>query len=362
MGLFGRLFGKKKELPASYEQFWAWFVENANGFYPTVSNPERVEKDFFAKLAKQLGSLGEGINFLTGMADSSTAELVFTADGIYKRMPYVEALVAAAPQIPNWKFTAHKPGLDSESFVLQMDGRDYGPGTMYFCVLEEVAYPDLVKIQIIHNDFRPELLNEIGHWSLIYLDNLLGELPFVSTVDHFEFVLKADAVGELIPIEKLKSYLKWRQKEFVEKYEGIWHESENDQYSAMEVTLESGQGIVAIINTTLLDWDRKASHPWILNIELKYDGRARNGMPNGKILEVMNQFEDEVTANLKDSEGYLNLARQTGANVREIFFACKDFRQPVIVLDRLLKQKLDGIEISYEIYKDKYWQSMDAYR
>ena len=64
---------------------------------------------------------------------------------------------------------------------------------------------------------------------------------------------------------------------------------------------------------------------------------------------------------LKDSEGYLNLGRETADSLREIYFACKDFRKPSIVLEEIKNQFASQVDIEYEIYKDKYWQSFSRF-
>ncbi|PWB22833.1 DUF695 domain-containing protein, partial [Flavobacterium sp. HTF] len=47
---------------------------------------------------------------------------------------------------------------------------------------------------------------------------------------------------------------------------------------------------------------------------------------------------------------------------REIYFACKEFRKPPKVLNSIIKKYGNTLEISYEIYKDKYWQSFMHYQ
>ena len=64
---------------------------------------------------------------------------------------------------------------------------------------------------------------------------------------------------------------------------------------------------------------------------------------------------------LKDFEGYLNVGRQTADSVREIYFACNDFRKPSIVMSELKEAYKNKIEMDFELYKDKYWKSFDRY-
>jgi hypothetical protein len=83
--------------------------------------------------------------------------------------------------------------------------------------------------------------------------------------------------------------------------------------------------------------------------------------PNDETYQFLNDMEDKILAELKDYEGYLNIGRQTAKNMREIYFACKDFRKPSKVLYQF---KIDhpDINIEYDIYKDKYWRSFNKFK
>jgi Family of unknown function (DUF695) len=94
---------------------------------------------------------------------------------------------------------------------------------------------------------------------------------------------------------------------------------------------------------------------------IKFDGSQTNGMPDDDAFQLLNQIEDELLENLKDSEGYLNLGRETSNGERDIFIACKEFRKPTIIIPELINKYASKIEISFEIYKDKYWKSMSRY-
>jgi hypothetical protein len=72
-------------------------------------------------------------------------------------------------------------------------------------------------------------------------------------------------------------------------------------------------------------------------------------------------FEEEVMNELKDFEGYLNIARETANNKRTVYFACKDFRRPSKVLNQLIKEYDGQLQITYDVFKDKYWQSLNKF-
>jgi hypothetical protein len=130
----------------------------------------------------------------------------------------------------------------------------------------------------------------------------------------------------------------------------------------LEAELESGNMLLAVINTNLLEWDRQASHPWLAVMTLKYDGSKNNGMPNNSDYELLGSIEDEILLSLKDNDGNLNIGRQTANNERDIYFACKDFRKASKVFYETQKKYGDKFEIEYDIYKDKYWQTFERFK
>lgn len=362
MSLLKSIFGKKEQPIKTYEDFWNWFQSNERKFYEVVNKGQNLEKDFFDKLSPKLEELKDGYFYLTGMLDDNTAELVFTPDGVLKNIVFVEELVNSAPTISNWKFTALKPELEIENVRIEMEGYNFDSENLSFYSNDNNNYPDEVDIVIVYNDYNEEDKSTIINGTYIFLDNYLGELNSVTTIDNLTIISKDKAEMELIPIAKLKDYLIWREKEFVEKYHGFRYDTENDMYSSLEAELKNGRQLVAVINTTILDWDSKASHPWLLKVEISYDGNNYNGMPDNETYELLNNFEDEVMLEIKDYDGYLNIGRQTADNSREIYFACKDFRKPSKILHELTKKYSEKLDLSFDIYKDKYWQSYERFR
>jgi len=361
MDFLKNILGTKEETIKSYEDFWNWFQINEKYFYKIVKQKGNIEKDFFEKLSSKLNEVKDGFYYLTGMFDENTVELIFSAEGEIKNIVFVEELVNSAPKIDGWRFTALKPALEIVDVNITMQSFEFNSENISFYSNDYSNYPDEIDITVIHNDINETNKTTVTNGTYIFLDNYLGELNFSTTIDTLTIISKDNAQKELIPIEKLKAFLDWRQKEFFEKYVGLRHDTENDNYSGLEAQLESGNTLVAVINTDLLEWDSKASHPWILNIEIKYDGKNNNGMPDNKTYKFLNKIENEIMEELKDFEGYLNIGRQTADNCREIYFACKDFRKPSKVLHKIEQMYLGKIDLSYNIYKDKYWQSFNRF-
>lgn len=362
MSFFKNLFGKKDEPIANYSDFWTWFQKNEKEFYNVVKSQQNIEKGFFDKLSPKLEELKDGFFFVTGMYDDNTVELILTADGNTNNIAFIEELVEAAPTLNGWKFTSLKPALDIEDVSIEMAGLKFTSEKLFFHSNELPDYPDEIDISIIHSEMTDSNKQEIANGTYIFLDNYLGELGFVNNIDNLQIISKSEAQKELVPIAKLKDFINWRQKEFIEKYEGVRYDTENDEHSTLEAELESGNMLLAVVNTKLLDWDKKASHPWMAVMTIKYDGSNNNGMPNKVDYRSLNNIEEEMVSELIDKDGYLNVGRQTTENERKIYFSCKDYRKPSKVFYETQRKYCGKFEIEFDIYKDKYWLTLERFK
>lgn len=357
MSFLKNIWGKKDAPIESYSDFWNWFLKHEKEFFKIVQEGNNIHKGFLDKIAPKLDEIHDGFYFLTGMFNNQTAELILTPDGAIKNIYVVEELVNAAPKIEGWKFTALKSASDINDVGITYENFNFDKGNLKFYPNIHNAYPDEIDLTIVYDHFEEDKKAAVTNGVYIFLDNYLGELHSVTLIDNMKVVGTNDISQELIPIEKLKDYLIWREKEFVEKYEGTRHNTENDGYANFEGKSEERGVILAIINTTVLEWDKKASHPWIFIVAIPFKKTDETGLPDDVTYKLLDEIEEEIMFSLSDSDGYLNIGRETANNKREIFFACKEFRKPPKVVDALIKKYSQAFEISYEIYKDKYWQS-----
>lgn len=362
MSFFRKIFGRKGRAIHSVGEFWEWFSKKEYRFFKTVKTQQRIEENFLNKLSDQLEQLKDGYYFLTGMYDDDTVELIFTADGAIENIVFVEELVAAAPILSRWRFTALKPASDIENLAISMNGYSFSQDNLYFYSNDLEDYPDEIDITVVYEEFDKSDQHKIINGIHLFLDNYLGELKFATSIDNLSFLGKIDAKKELIPINKLAAFLTWREAEFVEKYEGERRDTEEDEYLLIEGSLDSGKLLIATINQDALEWDRKASHPWIVDVTIQFDGDATSGMPDDADFDALNDIEDELQETLKDEDGYLYIGRQTSDGNRNIFFACREFRKPSKVLHEAQQFYSSQYAIEFNIYKDKYWQSFQKFR
>ena len=95
------------------------------------------------------------------MFDDNTVELVLTADGNTKNIVFIEELVASAPNINGWKFTALKQALILEDVSIEVAGLKFNSENLYFYSNDLSNYPDEIAVCIIHNDMNDDNRQQI---------------------------------------------------------------------------------------------------------------------------------------------------------------------------------------------------------
>jgi len=84
-------------------------------------------------------------------------------------------------------------------------------------------------------------------------------------------------------------------------------------------------------------------------------------MPDDDDYKLLGEIEDSISENLKDLDGYINIGRETADSTRQIYFACREFRKPSKTLEQIKSAYSNRLNIDYDIYKDKYWQTFNRY-
>lgn len=354
---------KTPEMQNAYTTFWQWFQQHQQHFHQIVNQGSQaeIERDFFDRLTLELAKVHDGIFFLTGMLTPQTAELILTPNGIIPNIVFVEELIAAAPEILGWKFTALKPKSDKHQFGINMYGYEFSTETLSFYFNEQAEHPDEIDLVVVHDEYNVEEKDYFLQAIYIFLDNYLGEYDTVTKLDNVSVQFKHDAEKELLPINLLKNILILKSSEISRLDKITRSNTDADEFVSLEGETNGGLPLLAILNRTLLTWDQKASHPWMILIETSYDGQHSNGMPASTDYELLNVIEDVLLQELKDVDGYLNIGRETGNHLRTIYFACKDFRKPSKVIDEVIEKHKDIYKIEASLFKDKYWRVLNKF-
>lgn len=362
MKFIKNIFSKKKEQQLTSKsqitivEFWNWFMENQSRFHRAVKEQNNIQFEFINPVFNKLNQIKEGAFLLTGMMDENKAEIVFTAEGNLLNFPYISEIVDSSPELENWQFTAFKPSMDFPDFGINMGTKSFSTDNIKFYPNIDSNYPDQIDIKLVFTEEYGEEEKElIENGTFIFVENYLGELKLATQVDKISVEHHIDTSEELNPVSKLNEYINWREKEFEEKYIGTVHNSDESNYSSLEWD-KGDKGIIGVVNSDLIRWDKKASHPWIMVITIEFDENENNGMPNQEALQTYYQFEDKLRELLPDKDGYVHVAQTTGLGKREIYYANKEFVKPIQILDQM-KNKVN-FKYSIEAFKDKYWQSM----
>lgn len=187
--------------------FWQWFLKRQERIEAFKEGSDQVIDELLSQLHKYNKHL-----FLELSVNSEIKELVITAEGDTEQFESVRNLIAKAPSLKNWKFTAFKPALGF-GFVNKYMGVEYDPSKLWFLPLEKTSDPSAIgiKIGIPNFDEKTHIHSRAALW--IILDTGLGELVAAQDIQFMETgALPSDPEKEgYIELIELPKYLEWKK-------------------------------------------------------------------------------------------------------------------------------------------------------
>ena len=91
--------------PVEIAAFWAWFQDHQEHIEQALGAPQTLTR----LLAPRLHRVHGALTFEVGRGADGTFRFVVSADGLLGAVPAVEALVAGAPRLPQWRVIAFRP-------------------------------------------------------------------------------------------------------------------------------------------------------------------------------------------------------------------------------------------------------------
>jgi hypothetical protein len=194
---------------AAVKKFWAWFVNNSDRL---------AKKDIASKVGlldtvqDELHDIDEGLYFELSEPQDGVSEFIITAEGKRELFSVVEAVIAAAPRVAGWQFTALIPPMGFE-FVIDYGGIKLDPNGLWFMPLTEGANDQHLGLRI----GVPKLTSRKMHATLdatwVLLETGLGERQAAEAIEHVEVVrLPRDPEGEgYLRLAELPGFLTWRE-------------------------------------------------------------------------------------------------------------------------------------------------------
>lgn len=351
--------GKEKEshTPAS---FWQWFSANQHRFLQLEEMEVDQAHEKVNEVVEELKKYDSWFKALMGKYDDTTSELIITADGDIALFVKVEEFVKAAPNLPGWRFTAHKPPQGFDEISVEMYGKIFDDQSVKFYPVIDPAYPDLVSVVFTHSDYNEEEAEDFQTAGTIYVQNAMGELNTAIQLDSYDIGPEPAEKSELIPVTKLNDYLTWRQKEFVEKYDATTIDFPEINYTTIEGEDEDGNIMMAIAVSSFEDWTYKPVYCWWVGVLMEFEG-TENGLPDEPTFKLLHDTEDRITNLLCAHPETIYVASKTFKGTRMANFYARDYKTPSYLLIPFCEQYDGKLKLSFFIEKDKYWQRVDEF-
>jgi hypothetical protein len=342
--------------------FWQWFVHNEYRFRELEKNDSEQALSFLDELIQQMKPFNPWLKALAGPYSGNRYELIITADGDVALFCKVEELIAKAPVLEKWKFTAHKPALGFEGISIDLYEKKFSVDTTCFYPIVRDEYPDEVSIILTHVEYDPADDDQFQAGGMIYLENGLGEENTATKIDHYETgpVPAPDSGIEVIPISKLADYLNWREKEFVEKYESFHAQRPEESFTLLEAEDSDGKLMLVTVDAGFKDWPLRPAFPWLFQVDINYKSDD-SGLPANEQMQEIQDIEDQIVGLLTTGSTIYYIGHRTYDNVRNVFFYASEYKNNSTILHRFVETASVNYGILFFVRKDKYWQSMEIY-
>jgi hypothetical protein len=193
---------------AGIAEFWTWFAQHSNDLAQACSDTSPV----LDELLQSLHGVHPDLYFEI-CTNSDPRELIVTAEGRRELFPLADVVVAAAPRIEGWVFTALKPPMGFE-FQTRYEGTTFDPRSMWFLPLESQSNPAALGLRVGIPEFVHVQEKSTKNAILVILDTALGERSAASDIQHVEVTAlpaKPDEQG-YIELTELADYIAWKKR------------------------------------------------------------------------------------------------------------------------------------------------------
>lgn len=208
----GKTDVSKNEMPGITEtnnpidNFWAWFIANQDYLKNFERNPDQYLSEVLAEARK----IKQGLAIELDPPVNGIICMTISANGNTELFSIVEQIIAKAPKVAGWKFTAFRQRLGSEqlkSMKLKANGFELDPGDMKFY---PVIKGDELDIIIYVNGVTDKNYNQVAYGGLLILDNILGEYDCVTKVNSYDFHPMPESKAEqdsLMPLLEIAGFV-----------------------------------------------------------------------------------------------------------------------------------------------------------
>ena len=189
--MLGGLFsGKPPEV-----RFWEWFQQHESEISAISTGAEPI----VFEIGEQIRRVDPGLAWVTGTAADGSREFIVSAEGVKATIPIVEAVVAAAPEMPGWRIVAFRPR--QKSIVgLQFQDRSLSAESIFY-----ISRPTKDKLDVdlfiegLDASNAPDLIQAC----FLLLDATIGEYDVMTRIGELDFIPLSESQGGHKPLSAL---------------------------------------------------------------------------------------------------------------------------------------------------------------
>lgn len=205
----------------SKRHFWEWFKRNNTSFLDLHNMSKKEAAYWINELNTHLRAYGRFYSFLLRVSEQDKGTLTITVDGKPNHFKKADALVALAPEIPNWAIhSLEAPMYPNPEMEMMLEDAGVNTDDLYFSFVgNRDEYNSIIVYHTLCNDDSRYLFYRIAH-AVIY--NMLGERSFGNDISEIDVANLSEANGaELWKLEELPSRIITQQPLFVVDETGV---------------------------------------------------------------------------------------------------------------------------------------------
>lgn len=143
-------------------------------------------------------------------SDDQPRELIITAWSEPSAFQSAREIIAAAPQLPGWRFIALKPPRGF-AFAINIDGLHVDASELAFDPLSAEENPKLLGIRLYVPSATDDNDERLNRALPLILETGIGE-EAAAQIDHTDFVAGPPQDDKALPIEQLLPYVQWHRR------------------------------------------------------------------------------------------------------------------------------------------------------
>jgi hypothetical protein len=193
--------------------FWEWFSTHHSNYLQLDDRDEDEIDQLLNELLQRLHQYCDQLYFKIGAKDTAIKEFIITAEGNAEYFDKAEDLVRMAPKLKGWKIIALSPPDEEMDEIINYDGLELNPETIWFIPLDNKSEPHKFGIRVCLDEYDPAEDEKFFYAVNYILEKLLGEKGNALDIQYMEVsnLPTEPDDGVLFSLEDLPSYIDFRK-------------------------------------------------------------------------------------------------------------------------------------------------------